>query len=78
MIHAIARIGRDTSAAISPRQGDLHLHERLIKFEAGGEKWKLMTLGGNLLENVLSTEEQSNGLDAFLQFLAAADPRSRG
>jgi hypothetical protein len=49
-----------------------------IKFEAGGEKWKLMTLGGNLLENLMSTEEQSGGLDAFLRFLAAADPRARG
>ena len=48
-----------------------------IKFEAGGEKWKLMTLGGNMLENALATDDQENGLDAFLNFLAAADPRGR-
>ena len=48
-----------------------------IKFDAGGEKWKLMTLGGNMLENTLSTEDQSDGLEAFVNFLSAADPRGR-
>jgi hypothetical protein len=48
-----------------------------IKFEAGGEKWKLMTLGGNMVENFLATEDQEDGLEAFLNFIVAADPRSR-
>ena len=48
-----------------------------IKFEAGGVKWKLMTLGGNMLENVLATDSQLDGLNAFISFLAAADPRGR-
>ena len=48
-----------------------------IKFQAGGEKWKLMTLGGNMLENALADDSQLSGLDAFIRFLAAADPRSR-
>ena len=48
-----------------------------IKFEAGGVKWKLMTLGGNMLENVLATDSQLDGLNAFVNFLAAADPRGR-
>ena len=43
-----------------------------IKFEAGGEKWKLMTLGGNLLENALAGEYQLGGLNAFIDFLAAS------
>lgn len=49
-----------------------------IKFKAGGEQWKLMTLGGNMLENALADDAQLDGLDAFVNFLAAADPRSRG
>jgi hypothetical protein len=48
-----------------------------IKFEAGGEKWKLMTLGGNFFENALATDSQLDGLNAFINFLAAADPRGR-
>ncbi len=48
-----------------------------IKFQAGGEKWKLMALGGNMLENALADDSQVAGLDAFIRFLSAADPRSR-
>ncbi|MCB9380948.1 MAG: hypothetical protein R2694_05660 [Ilumatobacteraceae bacterium] len=46
-----------------------------IRFDAGGQTWKLMTLGGNMFENMLATDEQLAGLEALIGFLAAAQPR---
>lgn len=45
---------------------------REIRFTAGGRKYKLMVLGGNLLEDALSGPSQKSGLQAFLEFLLAA------
>jgi hypothetical protein len=43
-----------------------------IRFTAGGRKFKLMVLGGNLLEDALSGPTQKCGLQALLEFLLAA------
>lgn len=45
-----------------------------IRFTGGGRKWKLMALGGNLLEDSLSGPSQRAGLAAFVEFLLAARP----
>lgn len=45
---------------------------REIRFTAGGRKYKLMVLGGNLLEDALSGPSQKSGLQALLEFLLAA------
>lgn len=45
-----------------------------IRFEGGGRKWKLMLLGGNLLEDSLSGPSQRAGLSALVEFLLAARP----
>lgn len=43
-----------------------------IRFTARGTKYKLMVLGGNLLEDALSGPSQRAGLEALLAFLLAA------
>jgi len=43
-----------------------------LRFTARGEKYKLNILGGNLLENVLSSEGQAVGLNALADFLRRA------
>lgn len=43
-----------------------------IRFTARGKKYKLMILGGNLLEDALSGPTQKSGLEALLEFLLAA------
>lgn len=43
-----------------------------VRFTAGGTKYKLMVLGGNLLEDALSGPSQKSGLEALLEFLLAA------
>lgn len=43
-----------------------------VRFSAGGRKYKLMVLGGNLLEDALSGPSQKSGLQALLEFLLAA------
>ena len=44
-----------------------------VRFTAGGTKYKLMVLGGNLLEDALSGPSQKSGLEALLEFLLAAN-----
>lgn len=46
--------------------------DQQLRFTAGGRKWKLMVLGGNLLEDALSGPSQKSGLQALLEFLLAA------
>ena len=46
--------------------------DQQLRFTAGGRKWKLMVLGGNLLEDALSGPSQRSGLQALLEFLLAA------
>ena len=46
--------------------------DQQIRFTAGGRKYKLMVLGGNLLEDALSGPSQKSGLQALLEFLLAA------
>lgn len=43
-----------------------------LRFTAGARKYKLMVLGGNLLEDALSGPSQKSGLQALLEFLLAA------
>ena len=43
-----------------------------IRFTAGGRKYKLRVIGGNLLEDALSGPSQKSGLQALLEFLLAA------
>jgi hypothetical protein len=43
-----------------------------LRFTASGRKYKLMVLGGNLLEDALSGPSQRSGLQALLEFLLAA------
>lgn len=43
-----------------------------LRFTAGGRKYKLMVLGGNLLEDALSGPSQRSGLQALLEFLLDA------
>lgn len=43
-----------------------------IRFGARGEQYKLMTLGGNVLENSLASDGQLGGLGALADFLRAA------
>ncbi len=50
--------------------------DRELRFTANGRKWKLMVLGGNLLEDALSGPTQRAGLEALLDFLRSARPRS--
>jgi hypothetical protein len=45
-----------------------------IRFTAGGEKYKLMVLGGNALEDALSGPSQKHGLEALVKFLLSAKP----
>jgi hypothetical protein len=45
-----------------------------IRFSARGEKYKLMVLGGNVVENMMAGSGQLDGLGHFVEFLA----RSRG
>jgi hypothetical protein len=46
--------------------------DQQIRFTAGGRKWKLHVLGGNLLEDALSGRGQREGLAALVEFLLAA------
>jgi hypothetical protein len=43
-----------------------------LRFTACGRKYKLLVLGGNLLEDALSGPTQRSGLQALLEFLLAA------
>ena len=43
-----------------------------LRFETATEKYKFMTLGGNILENALAGEGQLRGLDAVIEFLQSA------
>jgi hypothetical protein len=43
-----------------------------IRFEAKGQDYKLMVLGGTLLENALAGGEQVDGLQALVAFLRTA------
>jgi hypothetical protein len=42
-----------------------------IKFQANGEKFKLMSLGGNMLENMMASDEQLVGVQALIEFLSS-------
>jgi hypothetical protein len=43
-----------------------------IRFEAKGQDYKLMVLGGTLFENALAGGEQVDGLQALVAFLRTA------
>lgn len=43
-----------------------------LRFSARGEKYKFMTLGGNMLENLFASDGQLDGLDAIVEFLRSA------
>lgn len=43
-----------------------------IRFTANGEKYKLMALGGNMIENALASDGQLAGLGAVADFLRRA------
>jgi hypothetical protein len=43
-----------------------------LRFETATEKYKFMTLGGNMLENAMAGEGQLRGLDAVIEFLQSA------
>lgn len=43
-----------------------------IRFSARGEQYKLMTLGGNALENALASDGQLGGLATLADFLRTA------
>jgi hypothetical protein len=43
-----------------------------IRFTARGEKYKLMVLGGNLVENALASDGHLSGLGALAEFLRSA------
>jgi hypothetical protein len=44
-----------------------------LRFSARGEKYKLMALGGNLVENALASDAQLAGLGAVVDFLRRAE-----
>lgn len=46
--------------------------DQQIRFSAGGKRYKLMILGGNLFEDALSGPSQRSGLAAIVEFLLAA------
>ncbi len=46
--------------------------DQQIRFETATDKYKLMVLGGNIIEDALSGETQRRGLDALAEFLIAA------
>ena len=43
-----------------------------LRFETATEKYKFMTLGGNILENAMAGDGQLRGLDAVIEFLQSA------
>ncbi len=43
-----------------------------LRFETATEKYKLMVIGGNIVENALTGEDQLHGLDAVIEFLQSA------
>ncbi|HZI45396.1 MAG TPA: hypothetical protein VFD53_09260 [Ilumatobacter sp.] len=43
-----------------------------IRFEAKGQDYKLLVLGGNMLENALAGSDQVDGLGALVEFLRKA------
>ena len=43
-----------------------------IRFEAKGQDYKLLVLGGNMLENALAGSDQVDGLGALVEFLRRA------
>lgn len=43
-----------------------------LRFTAQGQSFKLMALGGNLLENMLASDSQLGGLAAVIEFLRSA------
>lgn len=48
--------------------------DQQLRFRAAGRKFKLMALGGNLLEDALSGPTQRRGLEALVEFLLTARP----
>lgn len=46
--------------------------DQQIRFEAKGEKYKFLVLGGTLFENALAGEGQIDGLQALVGFLRTA------
>lgn len=48
--------------------------DQQIRFTAAGRKFKLMALGGNLLEDALSGPTQRQGLEALIRFLISSRP----
>lgn len=48
--------------------------DQQIRFTAAGRKFKLMALGGNLLEDALSGPTQRHGLEALVEFLLTSRP----
>lgn len=46
--------------------------DQQLRFTAAGRKFKLMALGGNVLENALSGPAQRKGLEALVEFLVTA------
>ncbi|HEY7574412.1 MAG TPA: hypothetical protein VIB08_04570 [Thermoanaerobaculia bacterium] len=48
--------------------------DQQIRFTAAGRKFKLMALGGNLLEDALSGPAQRQGLEALIRFLLTSRP----
>lgn len=43
-----------------------------LRFETATEKYKFMTIGGNIVENALAGQDQLRGLDAVIEFLQSA------
>jgi hypothetical protein len=48
--------------------------DQQIRFTAAGRKFKLMALGGNLLEDALSGPTQRQGLEELIRFLLSSQP----
>lgn len=48
--------------------------DQQLRFTAAGRKFKLMALGGNLLEDALSGPAQRRGLEALVEFLLTSRP----
>ena len=46
--------------------------DQQIRLETAQHKYKLMVLGGNMLENSLAGDEQLRGLDALVEFVLSA------
>jgi hypothetical protein len=46
--------------------------DQQIRIQTSSAKYKLMMLGGNLLENTLAGDDQLSGLDALVAFLQSA------